>query len=90
MGVAMVEPAPIEFMPNSSTPAPRLMTAEEASEYLRLTDGDRNRGAGVKSLNRFVDKGLIRPCLVGRYRRYSRRELDRYIDSATERYGELA
>ena len=85
----MVEPAHIEFMPNSSVPAPRLMTAEEASAYLRLTDGDRDATAGVKAINRLVDRHLIRPCLVGRHRRYSRQELDRFISEATERYGEL-
>lgn len=79
----------IEFLPGSTTPAPRLLTAEEAARYLRLTDDGRDVQAAVKALNRLVDRNLIRPCLVGRHRRYSRRELDRFIDSGTERYGEL-
>ena len=40
-------------------------------------------------LMRLVDQGKIRPCLVGGKRRYSRRELDRFIDEETERYGPL-
>lgn len=43
--------------------------------------------ADKKQLNRLVDQGKIRPCLVGGKRRYSRRELDRFIDAETERYG---
>ena len=84
------QPAPaIEFLPGTTTPAPRLMTAEEACRYLRLDDG-RGIEAAVKALTRIVDRNLIRPCLVGRHRRYSRRELDRYIDAATEQHRELA
>ena len=85
----MVESAStIEFMPNSSVPAPRLLTAEEACRYLRLDDG-REIEAAVKALNRLVDRHLIRPCLIGRHRRYSRLELDRIIDKVTEQYREL-
>ena len=84
----MVEPAHIEFMPNSSVPAPRLLTAEEAAAYLRLTDDGRDLHAAVKALNRLVDRHLIRPCLIGRHRRYSRLELDRIIDKVTEAYAE--
>ncbi len=84
----MVEPVvSVEFMPNSSMPAPRLMTAEEACRYLRL-DGGRDIEAAVKSLNRLVDRHLIRPCLIGRHRRYSRLELDRIIDKVTDAYAE--
>ncbi len=77
----------IEFMPGTTTPAPRLLTAEEAAAYLRLDDG-RDIEAAVKALNRLVDRRLIRPCLIGRHRRYSRLELDRIIDKVTDAYAE--
>ena len=34
-------------------------------------------------------KELIRPCLIGKHRRYSVRELDRFIDDHTARYGPI-
>ena len=84
----MVESAgTIEFMPGTTTPAPRLLTAAEAAAYLRLDDG-RDIEAAVKALNRLVDRHLIRPCLIGRHRRYSRLELDRIIDRVTDAYAE--
>ena len=75
----------IDFRPISLV----LFTAEEAAVYLRLDEG-REIGAAVKALNRLVDKGLIRPCLVGGKRRYSVAELDRFIHDQTAAYGELA
>ncbi len=68
-------------------PTHEIMTAEEACRYLRLDIG-RDSDAAVKALNRLVDKGLIRPCLVGKHRRYTRDELQRFIGATTERYGE--
>ena len=74
----------IEFRPIS----PALLTSEEACQFLRLDEG-REMGAALKALSRLVDKGVLRPCLVGNHRRYSIRELDRFIDDQTGGYGEL-
>ena len=49
-------------------------------------DSGENPEAARRALNRLVDQRKIRPCLVGGKRRYSRRELDRFIDEETERY----
>ncbi len=46
----------IEFLPGSTTPAPRLLTDREAAAYLRLTDDGRDLQAAVKALNRLVDR----------------------------------
>lgn len=66
---------------------PSLLTDIEAATFLRLTDDDRSTEAAIKSLNRIVDRGLLRPCLVGKHRRYSLKELQKYIDERTEAYG---
>lgn len=86
----MVEfpPHGIDVLPGTDQIAPALMTAAEAASFLRLDEG-RDSDAAVKALNRLVDKDLIRPCLVGKHRRYSRDELRRFIGEATERYGDL-
>lgn len=73
----------IEFRPLELA----LLTAGEAAAYLRLTDDGRDAGAALKSLNRLVDKGLIRPCMYmyQKERLYSRLELDRFIERQTAR-----
>lgn len=82
-------PRAIEFLPGTNEPAPAAMTAEEACQYLRLDEG-RDIAAAIKALNRLVEKDKIRPCIVGKLRRYWRHELDRYLAEETERYGEVA
>ena len=63
------------------------MTECEAAGYLRL-DENRSDENAVKALNRLVAKRLVRPCLVGNWRRYWRRELDRFMRDETERYSD--
>ena len=74
-----------EFFPGGR-PVPRLMTWRGATAYL-LLDLDRGEHAAKRALERIVAKGLIRPCIVGKHRRYSRVELDRFIDEQTQHYG---
>lgn len=64
-----------------------LMTDIEAARWLRLTEDGREDAAAVKALNYIVDKGLLRPCIVGKRRRYLLRELERFVEAQTERYG---
>jgi hypothetical protein len=80
-----------EFLPGTGCPAPALMTAEEAALYLRLASPEECKEHGervVARLNRLVDKGLLRPCMVGGKRRYARSELNRFITSQTDQYSE--
>ena len=65
---------------------PVLFDEAEAAQYLRLASDGEEPEASRRALNRLVDQGKVRPCLVGGKRRYSRRELDRFIDAETERY----
>lgn len=72
------------------TPIPPVLFDEsEAAAYLRLAEDGQDAAAARRALNRLVDQGKVRPCLVGGRRRYSRRELDRFIDAQTEHYGEV-
>ena len=66
---------------------PALLTASEAAAYLRLDEGKDADGA-IRAIDRLVDQERLRPCLVGRHRRYSRVELDRFIAAETEKYGD--
>lgn len=73
-----------EWLPTDPPrPAPALMTAQEAVLYLRLTEGGRDIGDALKSLEYLVAHGRIRPCRVGRFNRYPRAELDRFILAQT-------
>jgi hypothetical protein len=75
-----------EWLPTDPPrPAPALMTAEEAATYLRLTEG-RDIGDALASLEYLVGEGRIRPCRVGRFNRFTRRELDRFMSDQTESY----
>ena len=74
----------IEFTPI----APALFTDVEAATYLRLLENGEDAASARQKMNRLVDKDMVRPCLVGGRRRYSRRELDRFIDHQTDVYGE--
>lgn len=80
----------VEWLPTDPPrPAPALMTASEAVAYLRLDEGDRDIGDALRSLEYLVSQGLIRPCRVGRFNRYARPELDRFITEQTKRYSKL-
>lgn len=68
--------------------APALMTASEAAAYLRLTEDGRDIGDALKSLEYLVTTGRVRPCRVGRFNRFTRAELDRFMHEQTERYEE--
>ena len=86
----MVEfPQVTDVLPGTNQPVPAVMTAEEACCYLRL-DVDREMKNAIKSLNRLVDRKLIRPCMYQKKRMYARKELDRFIDLETNRYGDVA
>ena len=67
---------------------PGLLTDVEAAIHLRLVEDGADAEAARRRINRLVDQQKIRPCMVGGKRRYSRRELDRFIDDETDRYGE--
>lgn len=79
----------IEWLPGGAgeppRPAPALMTACEAAQYLRLTEG-RDIGDALASLEYLVAEGRIRPCRVGRFNRFTRVELDRFMQEQTEQY----
>jgi hypothetical protein len=76
-----------EWLPTDPPrPAPALMTACEAAEYLRLTEEGRDIGDAMASLEYLVASGRIRPCRVGRHNRYLRQELDRFMHEQTEQY----
>lgn len=69
-------------------PAPSLMTAQEAALYLRLTEEGRDIGDALASLEYLVNSGRLRPCRVGRYNRFAREELARFIHEQTEQYAD--
>ncbi len=70
----------IDFLPIE----PALLTITEAAKFLRLdTDG----GDGVRAIRRYVSRGLIRPCRVGRSNRFAITELRRFIQDRTEARG---
>ena len=81
-------PPAIEWLPTDPPrPAPALMTAEEATAYLRLVEQGRDIADALKSLEYLVSTGRVRPCRVGRHNRFARHELDRFIHDQTQRYG---
>ncbi len=65
---------------------PGLLTPEEAARYLRLDEG-RDPEKAIKSLYRYVDRGELRAAIVGRNRRFSVRELERFIEAKTTESG---
>ena len=67
--------------------APALLTSQEAAAYLRLAQDGEDAASARRAMNRLVDQGKVRPCLVGGRRRYSVRELNRFIDAETEKHG---
>lgn len=81
----------VEFFPDGR-PVPRLLTWRETCSYLRLDwaddADDLSETALKRRLDRIVEKGFVRPCLINHKRRYSRCELNRFIDAQTDRYAE--
>ena len=65
---------------------PAVFDELEAATYLRLVDDDQDDKAARRRINRLVDRGLLRPCLIGGKRRYWRRELDRFLEQQTDTY----
>ena len=76
----------IEFTPIE----PALLTDVEAAMFLRLIEDGEDAASARRKVNRLVDQGKVRPCLVGGRRRYSIRELARFIAAETERYGDVS
>ena len=68
---------------------PGLLTDVEAATYLRLVENGQDAESARRRMNRLVDQGKVRPCLTGGKRRYAKRELDRFIDDETNRYGQV-
>ena len=62
----------IVFLP-SGRPAPGVLTAEEAAEFLRLD------GTGQRALKFWRDKGELTGIRIGRKVRYSLNEVMRFI-----------
>lgn len=77
----------LEYFPGTTDPVPALLVAEEACRFLRLDLG-RDMDAALKALRRLVDHRQLRPCQVGKYNRYARSELLRFIAERTERFAE--
>lgn len=74
----------IEFSPLE----PSALTAGEAIRYLRLDVGKTPEAARA-SLDRIVEKGLLRPCMYRKERMFTRAELDRFLADQTARYGDV-
>ena len=68
---------------------PLLLDEWDAARLLLLVDEDDGAKAAQMRLNRLVDKGLLRPCLVGGKRRYAIEELRRFVRDRTEQYADL-
>jgi hypothetical protein len=68
---------------------PILLTEVEAALLLRLIDDSDDAEAARRRINRLVDQGKLRPCLVGGRRCYALEELRRFARDETEKYGVL-
>ena len=79
--------ARVEYFAGSGERVPALMTKIEAARYLRFDVLHDDDDGAVRALERLVEKGLIRPCMVGGRRFYARRELDRFLADRTASYG---
>ena len=72
---------PTAYMPNGS-PAPYVLTAEEAVRFLRLdTNGTKFPEA---SLDHYQREGLLHPITIGKCRKYPLSELLRFIDRLSQ------
>ena len=68
----------IEHVPAEA--CPELLTEEEALRYLRLTE----TADGGQTLYRYRAAGLLRATQVGKWLRYRRCELERFLEKQTE------
>lgn len=78
----------IEFFPGTTDPVPLVLTEHEAIRFLRLDEEERDPTSAQRAFRRLVDSKRIRPCRVGRWNRYAREELRRFVLHATEMTGE--
>ena len=67
----------VEIIPTE--PCPDLLTEEEAIRYLRLDDAK----DPAQTLYRYRQKGLLKGTQVGRWVRYRRSELEKFLDNQT-------
>ncbi len=73
------------IQPAASTP--EVLLPAEAAAWLRLDDnGTRSDEKAIDSLNRLVERGWIRPLMIGHRRRYALEELRRFVLDRTQRY----
>ena len=69
------------YMPDG-TPAPYVLTSEEAVEFLRInTNGTKHPEA---TLDHYQREGLLCPVTIGKYRKYPLPELIRFISRLSE------
>jgi hypothetical protein len=68
----------VEIVP--AEPCPDLLTEDEAVRYLRLTDA----ADPTQTLYRYRAAGLLRATQVGKWLRYRRSELERFLERQTE------
>ena len=76
----------VDWLPTQPPrPVPAVMTAEEASVYLRLHIDGSDPGPGLAKLAELTKRGQLHPCLVGGACRYSRCEIERFVAEQTAR-----
>ena len=72
---------PTAYMPDG-TPAPYVMTAEEAIRFLRIdTNGTKHPEA---TLQHYINEGLLYPITIGKCRKYPLPELLRFINELSQ------
>ena len=75
------------FMPDN-TPAPYVLTSEEAIKFLRLdTNGTKHPQA---TLEHYQQEGLLFPITIGKCRKYPLPELLRFIERLSKQKEEIS
>jgi hypothetical protein len=69
----------IAVMPDGR-PAPSVLTEAEAIKYLRL---DSQKADPARTLQYYRDKKLLKATKIGKNLLYSRKELDRFVETMT-------
>lgn len=69
-------------------PVPAVLTEQEAICFLRLDEEERDPKSAQRAFRRLVDIKRIRPCRVGRWNRYAREELQRFVLHTTDMAGQ--
>ena len=78
---------PTVYMPYG-TPAPYVMTAEEAIRFLRIdTNGTKYPEA---TLQYYQQEGLLCPVIIGKCRKYPLPELLKFIDRSSQQKANLS